>query len=520
MSKITTLIQQNHANAGKMVLQALIPFMELKDTVLFTCKANPRQSINEDYSVIAKENYDYYQRRIDEKRLYKIETFIRQCVLSEKNGYSITALFPSSLILAVNEDDGNTIENISESSCVLSLSRNIFIVDGQHRMMAMKSLYDKLTTVVSLSSDDQAILQFLKGYKFNCVVLVNYDLWEQGQVFVNVNFHQKPVNRSLYYEVFGSQYSEDPNQWKQNHIYLAHNLTKVLNENPKSPYLNQIKMIGTGKGYVSQAFLVEALMRNFSLKGIWSIYKTSKTQSDDVRYMAVELLSYYAAVYDVFENYWPKPGAVDGTIICKTTGTGALVRLMTDIHNDASASTLNSLYTKEICVSQEYFDHTIRLLERVPKESRETLFGEKSKYSGSSGKGTEVNLYKELRSLVFNDNLTMVDQDSSLPVDEIAAQLQQYLWQHVESDLDCLGYRYEYEDLTDLIIDKYSAIDENTMRFNVSFDSGITIYMDNEDETGYSMSFPSKASLTMLKDCGKWQLNEESVRASFDTSEY
>ena len=150
-----------------------------------------------------------------------IESFIRQCILSEKLGYSITALFPTSLILAVNEDDGNEVKR-SEDLCQVELRDNIFIVDGQHRMMAMKSLYEKLRKQISLSEDDQIILNYLQSYKFNCVLLVNYDLWEQGQVFVNVNFKQKPVNKSLYYEVFGSQYNEDPKMWKQSHIFLAH----------------------------------------------------------------------------------------------------------------------------------------------------------------------------------------------------------------------------------------------------------------------------------------------------------
>ena len=63
MNKIATLIQHNHVNAGKMVLQALIPFIDLKDRVLFTCKANPNHYPDENYSLVAQENFKYYQRR-------------------------------------------------------------------------------------------------------------------------------------------------------------------------------------------------------------------------------------------------------------------------------------------------------------------------------------------------------------------------------------------------------------------------------------------------------------------------
>lgn len=45
---IKAYIQQVHPNAGKMVLQALIPFTNLRDSVLFTCKANPNSHYGDD----------------------------------------------------------------------------------------------------------------------------------------------------------------------------------------------------------------------------------------------------------------------------------------------------------------------------------------------------------------------------------------------------------------------------------------------------------------------------------------
>ena len=45
---IKAYIQQVHPNAGKMVLQALIPFRNLRESVLFTCKANPNSHYGDD----------------------------------------------------------------------------------------------------------------------------------------------------------------------------------------------------------------------------------------------------------------------------------------------------------------------------------------------------------------------------------------------------------------------------------------------------------------------------------------
>lgn len=343
---IKAYIQQVHPNAGKMVLQALIPFRNLRESVLFTCKANPNSHYGDDKKVIAKANYEYYQRRIEPSRIASIEKYIRESIISEKLGYSVTALFPSSLILAFNEEDGNTI-SINEGSCDIALNSNVFIVDGQHRMMAMISLYDKLKRLLLKTPEEEQIIAFLDTYKFNCVLLVNYDLWEQGQVFVNVNFMQKSVNKSLYYEVFGSHYQEDPSKWQQNHIFLAHSLTKYLNVNKSSPFYGNIKMLGTGKGYVSQAFFVEALMRNFRLNGIWSIYRNPLSKDSNVTFMAVELLSYFIAVRCSFNKYWPDCNNHIGTIICKTTGVGAFIRLMKPIRELLPVTVIEGLKMKE-----------------------------------------------------------------------------------------------------------------------------------------------------------------------------
>ena len=515
---IEALVQQEHNNSGKMVLQALIPFVDLKDVVLFTCKSNPRNSTLDNYSSVVEENYEYYQRRIDSSRLLQIESFIRQCILSEKLGYSITALFPTSLILAVNEDDGNEVKR-SEDLCQVELRDNIFIVDGQHRMMAMKSLYEKLRKQISLSEDDQIILNYLQSYKFNCVLLVNYDLWEQGQVFVNVNFKQKPVNKSLYYEVFGSQYNEDPKMGKQNHIFLAHSLTKVLNDNEKSPYFGKIKMLGTGNGYISQAFFVESLIRQFSLNGIWSIYKESRSSDSDVKYMAVELLSYFAAEKAAFSEYWPKADDNKGRVICKTTGTGAFVRLMSDMRKAAPNEVIESLNKKEVSVSDKYYSFALSQFKRLGKEKAQYLFGDDSGFSGSSGKGSEVKMYKELRSAIFLTKEYVTNDSLPFPIDVVAEQLQEYMWENEQDDLDCLGYRYEYEDLSDLKVD---GLKDNNGKYSleVHFDSGVTIYVDKEDQTGFHMNFPSKAKLEMINEGKGWKLDTASVRAKFDTEKY
>lgn len=55
---------------------------------------------------------------------------------------------------------------------------------------------------------------------------------------------------------------------------------------------------------------------------------------------------------------------------------------------------------------------------------------------------------------------------------------------------------------------------------DVWFEIGVTIYMDSDDMTGYTMSFPSEATLIMRLKDGRWTLDEPTVEVSVDTSKY
>ena len=201
-------IQHKDKMNQKLILQALVPFVSLKDSVLFTYRTNEAQ-IGAEKQIQFQSSMDFYQRRVDSKRSNDIKEFIRKSILTEKNGSQLATLFPTSMILALSVDDegetGNRIKIIDNDSCELEFESNVFIVDGQHRMMGMIKLYDELDRLIVKTEDDEYVYQYLQNYKFNCSILVNYDLWEQGQVFVNVNFKQKPVNKSLYYEIFGAR---------------------------------------------------------------------------------------------------------------------------------------------------------------------------------------------------------------------------------------------------------------------------------------------------------------------------
>ena len=512
-------LQNNHKNSDKLVLQALVPFKELKDKVLFTCKANPNSSIQKDAKALAKENMDYYQRRIDEKRLKAMQEYIIGCILDEKDGRGIATLFPTSLILADMSE--KEMSKIDDGMFDILLGDNVFIVDGQHRMMAMIKLYDTLTQPsVERTANVAYVLDYLEQYKFNCTILVNYDLWEQSQVFINVNFKQKPVNKSLYYEVFGSEYQEQINDPKRNIIYHAHTLVKRMNTYTQSPFHNRIKMLGTGAGYVSQAFFVESLMLLFKPQKAWH---TAYGKDIDLKSHTAELLTFFFTVKEVLADYWPKDSDTKGTLVCKTTGVGAFVRLMAHLHqtwDDDSTMIFDLSATKEGDLCPSYHVYVKKKLQPLQSKGKE-IFGEESKFQKASGKATESNLYKTMLDVISkaerNEKPTS-KENVPFDLDNIYEQLQEYLWQYPQSDLDELGHHYEFDTIDNVRMDRYTATSADSYRIFLRFDSSVTIYLDNEDDSGISCSFPTTAELNVERKDGDWYIETENMKIKFDTS--
>jgi DGQHR domain-containing protein len=235
-----------HKKSEKIILLAAVKFSELKNIVRFTQKINSGWTTEEERNF---DNYNetegalYYQRPVNIDRVKKLKKHIAANLLDESKR-DTDVLFPSSMILSMDinfelQEEGQGIVDIvlpkEKDSCL--------IVDGQHRMKGFKMLYDELTT-----NEEIAKLKILDDFKFNCTILINYDLWEQAKIFANVNFNQKPVDRSLYYDIFG-EIKEESKDDEKNSLYIAHELGKYLNQSNDSP------IRGFVKNYCSQKWM-------------------------------------------------------------------------------------------------------------------------------------------------------------------------------------------------------------------------------------------------------------------------
>lgn len=423
-----TYVLSGDEKSQKLILQANLSFLELYNRAIFSYMSDPADSpYAEDEKTPRNE---FYQRRVDEKRVFEIKKFIRNAIIGQKEGNRVAVIFPTAMLLAASSKDDCSLKVGKESdlSDCLYESENFYIVDGQHRLYSMKSLYDELRNGLFRDDNEEYILEYLKSYKFNCTILLNYDLWEQAQVFADVNFNQKKVSASLYYSIYGMNYSSEPSDWKRNYLYITHQLVNVLNSHPLSPLKGFVKMLGTGGGYISQSFIADNLMRNIkSPRSIWYVDPYDMNKPPIYRYMTIELLTYFSAVSKVFKDYWPKDG-VQNSIICKTTGIGALLRLMVYLHQEKISNRvlLSLKELEQTVIYEDYEQEVIKNLHSLD-DIKDRLFSLKGKYAGTGGKGLEVKLYYEMRHKIIDPEMVLVKEQSvTINKKQVAVKIYQF----------------------------------------------------------------------------------------------
>lgn len=414
----------------KPIATTSIKFSDLINFVKFTAreskKYDPFDPVKEIGEIVEDMNDTYFQRLTNEKRVKDIYDFLLK-EINNMNSESNIALgsFPTAILISLDIDEDfeqkdkyvEFIKNLEENDIVGAFyemtnneeikltipNRKIsLIVDGQHRLAAMlKLLNDAKSNSIKIGREsllskypnitNQIVIDSLESFQLNCTLLIGFDIWEQGKVFADVNFNQKPVNKSLYYDIFGSFPDTEKND-----IFLAHMLAMHLNNNEKSIIKGYIKMLGTGKGYFSQAFFVEAILDHFKPSGIWGTipqdYREGKT---NYKILPKFLKAYFKTISNVFSDYWPKENETTSrsykNILVKTTGMGALIKLINPIYRDLLRQRVDMENIKQD-------ELTIKLTEILSdiKDKGKEFFSNESDFAGAGSLGLQNKLYKEM----------------------------------------------------------------------------------------------------------------------------
>jgi DGQHR domain-containing protein len=267
-------------------------------------------------------------RRIEQRDVEQylgIERPLSPGRVSELRDYvhTVDATFPTSVILAISSEQA---EYNSESGTMQVQNQDDVakIIDGQHRIAGLDGY----------TGDD---------FQISATIFIDMEMEDQATVFATINLKQTKVSKSLAYDLYDYAVSRSPQK-------TCHNIAKLLNSKDGSPFRNKIKILGlaTGKAEESltQATFVDRLMRHISSEPMKDrdVLKRGKQLAtatgrqaerfifrnlfveDKDAVIAKIVWNYFEAVSQRWPKAWIKPQR--GNVLCKTTGFGALMRLL------------------------------------------------------------------------------------------------------------------------------------------------------------------------------------------------
>src|ERR671931_204380 len=178
-----------------------------------------------------------YQRPVIRRKIDELVTYYREC----KDAATLPAI-PGAVIITSEKRFTFTPVAGQHDLGLLQIPEEhgvLRVLDGQHRLLALHAL----------SQNGEA-----SGIEVPAVLFHPLDARAIVELFVTINAKHTRLNPSHIISLAGRKLYPDPNQ------ALAHDVIRSLNEDDSSPLAGEIKMLGTGRGRVSQAPLAEEIV--------------------------------------------------------------------------------------------------------------------------------------------------------------------------------------------------------------------------------------------------------------------
>jgi len=148
------------------------------------------------------------------------------------------------------------------------------LLDGQHRLEGLKEAI-KLDQSIR---DKQILVSMVIGLGTK----------EAAKIFININSEQKPVPKSLIFDLYGI--TDDDKNYA---ITRSDDIARELNENVDSPYYNLIKYPGNprGKGKIDLSTVVSTLKKYVDVDG-----KFVDNNIKDLNFQSQIIINYFSAI--------------------------------------------------------------------------------------------------------------------------------------------------------------------------------------------------------------------------------
>lgn len=212
------------------------------------------------------------QRFLSKRRIESISTFIL-----EGNSF-----FNSFIFNWTNDDfkpeykDDEIIISLTASSCQA--------IDGQHRLAGLEKAMETDPSI----GEKEIMTSFVIGLNTS----------QAANIFLNINSEQKPVAKTLIYDLFGEVVDD-----KKHAINRAADIARELNDDESSPYYRLIKFPGTprGAGVIDLSTIVSSLKKDLEIDGKFKLYNLKSLE-----YQRKAMLNYFKALSSFYieKNTW------------------------------------------------------------------------------------------------------------------------------------------------------------------------------------------------------------------------
>src|SRR5687767_2488768 len=242
-------------------------------------KASVRGRVNWDsLEKRINESETAYQRPVIRRKIDELAAYYREC----KEAATLPAI-PGAVIITSEKRFTFTPVTGHHDLGLLQIPEEhgvLRVLDGQHRLLALHAL----------SQTGDAM-----GIEVPAVMFDSLDARQIVELFVTINAKHTRLNPSHIISLSGRKLYPDPNQ------ALAHDVIRSLNEDDTSPLHGEIKMLGTGRGRVSQAPLAEEIVDFFeTVEKVGGSGKIQELRAGAKRFF----LNYVKALSTTFPSAW------------------------------------------------------------------------------------------------------------------------------------------------------------------------------------------------------------------------
>jgi len=224
------------------------------------------------------ESESAYQRPVIRRKIDELVAYYREC----KDAGTLPAI-PGAVIITSEKRFTFTPLSSHHDLGLLQIPEEhgvLRVLDGQHRLLALHAL--------SQAGENL-------GIEVPAVLFDTLDARQIVELFVTINAKHTRLNPSHIISLAGRKLYPDPNQ------ALAHDVIRSLNEDDTSPLHGEVKMLGSGRGRVSQAPLAEEIVDLLeTVEKVGGAARIQELRQGAKRFF----LNYLKAVAGVFPTAW------------------------------------------------------------------------------------------------------------------------------------------------------------------------------------------------------------------------